>query len=485
MNTNINQEALAFLQSTYKLSADQLEKLLVLATNSKNAYSDIYFQVGTEEGISLQQGSIMKPYRNLTGGAGVRSVIGDKTGYSFTDNVNYRNLAKAAKTAGAIVKYGSGTEAIKESSRSASSQLKDLYPVEETLLGVSLAEKINLLRQIDELVRALDERITNVTANIYVSEEIIVIATSLDELVIDRRPMLSLGVTCLAEDGANKQIGRSAGGGRVDFSFVYEDDRWQSFALEAARDAINKLSAKDAPAGEMTVVLGSGWPGILVHEAIGHPLELDFNRKDASVFSKSLDQKVASELCTLVDDGTIADRRGSLNIDDEGTPTQRTVLIEDGILKNYMSDRMNAALVGKSSSGNGRRESYRFAPQPRMTNTFMLPGQSTPEEIISSVKHGLYAFSFADGQVDVASGNFTFAANGARMIRDGKLAEYVNGATLIDNAAKALKNISMVGNDFALDKGIGNCGKGGQSVPVGVGMPTVRINNLTVGGTGK
>lgn len=483
--SNFDQNALAFLQSTYKLSADQLEKLISLATNNKRkAYSDIYFQLGTEEGITLQQGTIMKPYRNIVGGAGLRSVIGEKTGYSFTDNVNYRNLAKAAKTAGAIVKYGSGTESIDDDSCTASSRLTDLYPA-DTLLDVSLAEKIALLRKIDELVRALDKRITNVTASLFVSEETIVIATSLDELVIDRRPLMSLGITCLAEDGTNKQIGRCAGGGRVDFSFVYEDDRWQTFALEAARDAINKLAAKDAPAGEMTVVLGSGWPGILVHEAIGHPLELDFNRKDASVFSKSLHTTVASPLCTLVDDGTIAGRRGSLNVDDEGTPTQRTVLIEDGVLRNYMSDRLNAALVGTSSTGNGRRESYRFAPQPRMTNTFMLPGKSTPEEIISSVKHGLYAFSFSDGQVDVASGNFTFAANGARMIRNGKLAEFVNGATLIDNASKALMNISMVGNDFALDKGIGNCGKGGQLVPVGVGMPTVLINNLTVGGTGK
>lgn len=473
-----------FLEENYGLSRNQLEAVLANATNKSGIYSDIFFQQGMSEGLSLDKGIIQSPYRNVVGGAGVRVVAGDKTGYSFTDSISAKNLMTAAKTAGAIVRYGNGTQPIVAPASSIEAN-HNLYALDNSLLTVPLSEKIALLRLVDETARAIDPRITNVSASINMSEQVVVIATALGELVLDRRPMLSLSVVCLAEEGNRRETGRSAGGGRVSFSYLFEKDRWRKHAETAAREAINQLSSIAAPAGEMTVVLGPGWPGVLVHEAIGHPLELDANRKNQSVFAGKLGELIASPLCTLVDDGTIADKRGSLNVDDEGTPTQRTVLIEDGILKNYMADRMNAALMDTVSTGNGRREDYRCMPMPRMTNTFMMPGQSTPEEIISSVKFGIYAYYFGGGQVDWTSGNFTFSANGARLIRNGELAEFVKGATLIDNAAKALMNISMVGHDWALDEGMGSCGKEGQSVPVGVGVPTVRLDNITVGGTGS
>lgn len=474
----------SFLDKTYGLSLGQLEKIIATATKGKSGvYSDVYFQRGINEGLTLDQGTIKSPYRNLVGGAGVRAVVGDKTGYSFTDSVCAKTLTAAARTAGAIVKYGSGTQAIDSASSGHAEQ--NLYELSDPLLAVPLSEKISLLRMIDQTARAFDPRIKNVSASLTITEETVVIATVLGELALDVRPMLVLSVGCLAEEGNRRESGRSSGGGRVGFSFLFEQDRWRKHAQQAAQNAIDLLSAVDAPAGEMTVVLAPGCPGVLVHESIGHPLELDANRKNASVFANRIGERIASPLCTLVDDGTIADRRGSLNVDDEGTPTQRTVLIENGILKTYMADRMNAALMGTKSTGNGRRESYQHMPIPRMTNTFMMPGQSTPEEIIDSVKFGLYAFNFGGGQVDSASGNFTFSTNGARLIRDGKLAEFVKGATLIDNAAKALFNISMVGHDWALDEGMGTCGKDGQLVPVGVGMPTVRMDNITVGGTGR
>jgi TldD protein len=302
-------------------------------------------------------------------------------------------------------------------------------------------------------------------------------------VVGDVRPLARLNVTCIAQDGSNRQIGSYGGGGRIGWEFFFDEDRWRTFTREAARRAIVNLSARPAPAGTMTVVLGPGWPGILLHEAVGHGLEADFNRKGVSAFSNRLGQRVASELCTIVDDGTIPWRRGSLNVDDEGSPSGRTVLIENGILRGYLQDKLNARLMKMPVTGNGRRESFAHAPMPRMTNTFMLPGSSTPEDIMASVDHGLYAVSFGGGQVDITSGKFVFSASEAYLIEKGRVTQPVRGATLIGNGPDVLTRVSMVGNDLTLDPGVGTCGKQGQSVPVGVGLPTIRIDGLTVGGT--
>jgi TldD protein len=322
-----------------------------------------------------------------------------------------------------------------------------------------------------------------VIATIASEEVVMLIATASGWTIGDVRPLVRVNVTAIAEEGAKREIGGFGGGGRVAFDYFLEQDRWRRFASEAARQAVLKLSAVDAPAGTMTVVLGPGWPGILLHEAVGHGLEGDFNRKGTSAFAGRLGQKVASELVTVVDDGTLANRRGSLNVDDEGTPTGRTVLIENGILRGYMQDRLNARLMGMPTTGNGRRESYAHAPMPRMTNTFMLAGTDDPEEILRSVKHGLYAVAFGGGQVDITSGKFVFSAAEAYLIEDGRVTAPVKGATLIGNGPDALTRVSRVGHDLKLDEGIGTCGKDGQSGPVGVGMPTVRLDAMTVGGT--
>jgi len=346
-----------------------------------------------------------------------------------------------------------------------------------------LVEKIALLQQIDEEARRYDPRITNVMASLTVEQKHVLILTSAGIMVTDTQPLLRLQVTCIATQGATRQQGSHGGGGRVEFNFLFAQDRWRIFTREAARQAILGLDAVPTPAGTMTVVLGPGWPGILLHEAIGHGLEGDFNRKKVSAFSDLMGKKVASESCTVVDDGTLPNRRGSLNVDDEGTPTSRTVLIEKGILKGYLQDRLNATLMKMPLTGNGRRESFAHMPMPRMTNTFMLPGDSTPDDIIKSVPRGLYAVSFGGGQVDITSGKFVFSASEAYLIEDGKVTRPVKGATLIGNGPEVLTRIAMVGNDLKLDDGIGTCGKEGQSVPVGVGLPTVRIDGLTVGGT--
>jgi TldD protein len=313
--------------------------------------------------------------------------------------------------------------------------------------------------------------------------QLVLIATSDGLVVGDVRPLLRLNVSCIAEEKGNRQSGSSGGGGRVEYDYLLEDDRYLEFAREAARRAILNLDAIDAPAGSMDVVLGSGWPGILLHEAIGHGLEGDFNRKGLSAFSGRIGERVASDLCTIIDDGTIAHRRGSLNVDDEGTPTSHTVLVENGILRGYMQDTLNARLMGVAPTGNGRRQSYAHLPMPRMTNTFMLGGESEPEDIIASVDAGLYAVSFGGGQVDITNGKFVFSANEAYLIENGKITHPVKGASLIGNGPDVLTRVAMVGNDLELDTGVGTCGKNGQSVPVGVGLPTIRVNDMTVGGT--
>jgi len=359
----------------------------------------------------------------------------------------------------------------------------DLYTLGEAPIAADLDRKVKLLGEVDALARGLDPRVHQVIASLGSEEVVVLMATPTGWTVGDVRPLTRLNVTVIVEDGGRREIGGYGGGGRVAFDFFREDERWKRYVSEAVRQALVKLTAQEAPAGYLTVVLGPGWPGVLLHEAVGHGLEGDFNRKGTSAFSGRLGEKVASELVTVVDDGTIENRRGSLNVDDEGIPTQRNVLIENGILRSYMQDRLNARLMGMSPTGNGRRESYAHPPMPRMTNTFMLAGDDEPADIIRSVSRGLYAVNFGGGQVDITSGKFVFSASEAYLIEDGRVTAPVKGATLIGNGPEALTRVARVGNDLKLDEGVGTCGKDGQSVPVGVGLPTIRIDGMTVGGT--
>ncbi len=483
MNTlsNINLTAEGELHRLFGLTGAQVQRVLALATKGggNGAYGDIFFQAGSEQRIVLDQGVIRSTSGSSLNGAGVRVVVGDKSGYSHTDNVNITNLRRCADIAGAIIVHSSGSNNVPLGS---SGLPHNLYPVASSATDVELSIKIAILKKIDALARAYDSRIVNVTASIECEQYTVVIATSHGDLFLDVRPLVRIDVSCLAQDGERRENSHSGGGGRFEFALLAAEGFWTEHAQAAAQQAIDLLSATAAPAGEMDVVLGSGWPGVLVHEAVGHGLEGDFNRKGTSAFSTLMGQNVASPLVTIVDDGTIANRRGSLNIDDEGTPTSRTVLIEGGRLVGYMQDKQNAALIGADLTGNGRREDFRFAPMPRMTNTYMDTGPHHPDEIIASVKRGLYATSFGGGNVNITNGDFTFSATLAYLIEDGKITRPVKGATLIGNGPKALHKVTMVGNDLELDRGVGVCGKNGQGVPVGVGMPTIRINGVTVGG---
>jgi TldD protein len=465
----------------FGLTSQQLEKILGTALERRADYADLYFEVRTTEAVSLEEGLVKKTARNISQGVGVRVLIGEKTGYAHTDDISLETLQIAARTAQAISQESEASLPAPVSSSHPSSH--DLYALHAVPISTPLTEKITLLQRIDEEARRYDPRITNVMASVAVEQKHVLILTSDGVMIADTQPLLRLQVTCIATQDVNRQQGSHGGGGRVEFNSLYEENRWRVFTREAARQALLGLEAVPAPAGTMTVVLGPGWPGILLHEAIGHGLEGDFNRKKVSAFSNLMGQKVASELCTVVDDGTLPNRRGSLNVDDEGTPTHRTVLIEKGVLRGYLQDRLNASLMKMSPTGNGRRESFAHMPMPRMTNTFMLAGDSDPEDIIKSVPHGLYAVSFGGGQVDITSGKFVFSASEAYLIEDGKVTRPVKGATLIGNGPDVLTRISMVGNDLKLDDGIGTCGKEGQSVPVGVGQPTLRIDGITVGGT--
>jgi TldD protein len=469
-----------FFRDRYGVSPGALERVLGSALARHADDGDLYFEFCTTEALSLEEGQVKKANKDVSQGVGVRVVAGEKTGFAYTDDVTITTLAEAARTAGHIAS-GSGSEQA-VAVRTARPE-RDLYALPSSPLDTPLPTKIALLEAVDRAARAYDPRIKNVFASLAVEQKLVMIATADGRLVSDVQPLARLNVTCIAEDANGRQQGTYGGGGRQSFSFLVDGDRHLRFAREAARQAVLNLDAVDAPAGEMTVVLGPGWPGILLHEAIGHGLEGDFNRKGTSAFANLLGQRVASELCTVIDDGTIANRRGSLNVDDEGTPTSRTVLIERGILRGYLQDRLNARLMGVAPTGNGRRESYASAPMPRMTNTFMLAGESTPDEILRSVDRGLYAVSFGGGQVDITSGKFVFSASEAYLIEGGQVTRPVKGATLIGNGPDVLTRIDMVGHDLQLDEGIGTCGKNGQSVPVGVGLPTIRIAGLTVGGT--
>ena len=440
---------------------------------------DIYFQSSHYESWVLEDGIIKEASHNIEQGAGVRALSGEKTGFAYSDKIEASELLAATKNVKAIARQGQNAK-IALPSRITYPQL---YKPVNPLSSLSDQEKVDFLHKIDSQTRQLDSRIEQVIISLVGVQEHILIANPGSSLVADIRPLVRLNISVIVEENGRREQGSMGGGARSDYSYFIEQDRALSYAQEAVRQALVNLEAIPAPAGSMTVVLGSGWPGILLHEAIGHGLEGDFNRKGTSAFSGRVGERVASPLCTIVDDGTLMGRRGSLSIDDEGIATQCTTLIEDGILKGYMQDKLNARLMGVQPTGNGRRESYAHTPMPRMTNTYMLPGKSDPEEIIQSVKNGLYAKNFSGGQVDITSGKFVFSASEAYLIENGKITQPVKGATLIGNGPDVLTRVSMVGNDLELDSGVGTCGKEGQSVPVGVGQPTLKIDSLTVGGT--
>ena len=469
----------SFFADRFNITSSTIDRLLGSALRGKVDDADIYLEYRIIEELVLEEGAVKKASRHVSQGAGVRAQAGTRTGYAHTDDISIENLEEAARQARAIATEANASAVVAVQS----GRPHDLYALAEAPIAADLTRKLDLLRAADQAARAADPRVRQVIASITSEDVIVFVMTATGWTVGDIRPLTRLNVTVIAEDGPKREIGTYGGGGRVAFDWFLEANRWQRFAREAARQAGLKLAAVDAPAGTMTVVLGPGWPGILLHEAIGHGLEGDFNRKGVSAFAGRLGQKVASELVTVVDDGTIPNRRGSLNVDDEGTPTSRNVLIDRGVLCGYMQDKLNARLMGMKATGNGRRESYAHPPMPRMTNTFMLAGDEAPEDILRSVKQGLYAVAFGGGQVDITSGKFVFSASEAYQIEDGQVTKPVKGATLIGNGPDALTRVSRVGHDLKLDEGIGTCGKDGQSVPVGVGLPTIRIDGMTVGGT--
>jgi TldD protein len=461
------------------LDHNALTKVLGHLMSSAVDAADLYFQHSTREAWSLEDGQVRNATYSVEQGVGIRAISGEKTGFSYSDEIALPSLMQASSAARAIARQGANGAVQAWSRRDA----KALYLPANPTETLSADQKVDLLRQVDTYARSLDTRVSQVMVSLAGSHETILVAAADGSLAADIRPLVRLSVTVIAEQNGRREQGNDGGGGRFDYTQLVEDNAWQAFADEAVRQALVNLEAEDAPAGTMTVVLGPGWPGVLLHEAVGHGLEGDFNRKGTSAFSGRIGEQVASKGVTIVDDGTLAARRGSLTIDDEGTPSEMTVLIEDGVLKTYMQDKMNARLMNMAPTGNGRRESFAHLPMPRMTNTYMLAGEREPEEIISSVKKGLYAVNFAGGQVDITSGRFVFSASEAYLIENGKVTRPVRGATLIGNGPDAMTRVSMIGNDLKLDAGIGVCGKEGQSVPVGVGQPTLRIDELTVGGT--
>jgi len=441
---------------------------------------DCYFQFTSQEGWSLEDGIVKSASFNIERGVGIRVVRGEQTGFAYSDDIAMPAMLEAAKTARSIASAGqSGRIAV--ASRSPSQPA--LYTPDNPLDSLDEQARIDLLKEVDAVARAEDSRVTQVMCSLAGVHEVVLVLNARGELTTDVRPLVRLNVQVIAEQGGRRESGSFGGGGRFGYRFFREHDRAAGYAREAVRQALVNLEAREAPAGAMTVVLGPGWPGVLLHEAIGHGLEGDFNRKETSAFAGRIGEQVAARGITIVDDGTLEGRRGSLNVDDEGNPTQQTVLIEDGVLRGYMQDEMNARLMGTRSTGNGRRESYARLPMPRMTNTYMLGGEADPEEILASVEDGLYAVNFGGGQVDITSGKFVFSASEAYRVENGKVTYPVKGATLIGNGPDILTRVSMIGNDMKLDSGVGTCGKEGQGVPVGVGQPTLRIDGMTVGGT--
>ncbi len=462
------------------IGAGEIDQVMGRMLGHQIDYADLYFQYSRQESWSLEEGQVKSGNRHIEQGVGVRAIAGEKTGFAYSDEIVLPALLDAATAARAIARSGQEqTAALSARDGGALSLYQPLDP----LLSLEDTAKVALLERVEQEARRLDPRVTQVMASLGGSQETILVVRSDGVMAADVRPLVRLNVTVIVEQDGRREHGTSGGGGRTDYGYFLTEERALSYAREAVRQALVNLEAAPAPAGTMQVVLGPGWPGILLHEAIGHGLEGDFNRKGTSAFAGRLGDKIAADTCTVVDDGTLPGRRGSLNVDDEGTPTQSTVLIERGVLRGYIQDRMNARLMGMAPTGNGRRESYAHLPMPRMTNTYMLAGQTPPEEIIASVKKGLYAVNFGGGQVDITSGKFVFSASEAYLIENGRIGRPVRGATIIGNGPDVLTRVAMVGNDLALDSGVGTCGKDGQSVPVGVGQPTLRIDGMTVGGT--
>ena len=471
------------LLTANNINQQDLFTLLGQLSERRLDYADLYFQSSYHESWVLEDRIIKDGSWNIDQGVGVRAVSGEKTGFAYADQITLTALQLSAQAARSIVReQGDG-----RAQALAAVNYRALYPMNDPLQSLAREEKIALLHRVDSAARAADKRVQEVSASLTGVYELVLVAATDGTLAADVRPLVRLSVSVLVEEDGKRERGSSGGGGRTGYDFFLADEagevRAERWAREAVRMALVNLSAVAAPAGSIPVVLGAGWPGVLLHEAVGHGLEGDFNRRGTSMFSGQMGKQVASELCTVVDDGTISGLRGSLAIDDEGVPGQYNVLIENGVLKGYMQDKLNARLMGVAPTGNGRRESYAHLPMPRMTNTYMLAGQSTPQEIIESVEYGLYAPNFGGGQVDITSGKFVFSTSEAYLIEKGKVTRPVKGATLIGSGIEAMQQISMVGNDLALDKGVGVCGKEGQSLPVGVGQPTLKLDRLTVGGT--
>ena len=472
--------AKSLLLTPFGLDESHLARALAEIKAHQVDEADLYFQYTRSEGWNLEEGIVKTGSFSIDQGVGVRAVSGEKTAFAYSDDISEASLLDAARTVRSISRVAQVGRARVPSKKIASS--RSLYNGLDPIASLDSTAKVKLLEKVEQLARAKDPRVAQVMAGLAAEYDVVLVARADGTLAADVRPLVRLSVTVIAEQQGRREVGSAGGGGR--FGFAYFDDALiGQYVDEAVSAALTNLEARPAPAGEMTVVLGAGWPGILLHEAIGHGLEGDFNRKGSSAFSGRIGQRVAAKGVTVLDDGTLSDRRGSLNVDDEGNASGRNVLIEDGILKGYIQDAMNARLMGVKPTGNGRRESYAHVPIPRMTNTYMLGGDKAPEEIVASIKKGLYATNFGGGQVDITSGKFVFSASQAYWVENGKILYPVKGATLVGSGPEVLKRVSMIGNDMKLDSGVGTCGKEGQSVPVGVGQPTLRIDGLTVGGT--
>jgi TldD protein len=472
---------LAFFRDRFGVDEHAVERTFGVALERRLDAADLYFQYAVSDSVVLEEGIVKSGDRHVEQGVGVRVVAGERQGYAHADEISLASLEGAAATARAISESSAahGPVAVRGGGVG-----RDLYPVALAPTDVPIESKVALLGEIDAYARSRDRRVTQVLASVLTQHQHVLVATHDGTLAGDVRPLVRLNVQVIVADGSGRrELGYQGTGGRFELAQLFDAATWKPLVDDAVRVATTNLGAVPCPAGAMDVVLGPGWPGILLHEAIGHGLEGDFNRKKTSAFADRLGQRVAAPGVTVVDDGTLPGRRGSLNVDDEGTPSQRTTLIEDGILVGYLQDKLNARLMGMAPTGNGRRESYAHLPMPRMTNTFMLAGRDDPEEIVRSVDRGLYAVSFGGGQVDITSGKFVFSASEAYRIENGRIGAPVKGATLIGNGPDVLTRVTRIGNDLALDRGVGTCGKDGQSVPVGVGLPTLRVDDLTVGGT--
>jgi TldD protein len=472
--------AKALLLTPFGLDETHLARALNEIKAHKVDEADLYFQYTRSEGWSLEEGIVKTGSFSIDQGVGVRAVSGEKTAFAYSDDISEASLLDAARTVRTI--SSAAKSARVKTSKQKIAGARSLYTAVDPISTLDSQTKVDLLGKVERMARAKDPRVAQVMAGLAAEYDVVLVARADGTIAADVRPLVRLSVTVIAEQKGRREIGSGGGGGRFGLAY-FSDAQIQEYVDQAVHAALTNLEARPAPAGEMTVVLGSGWPGILLHEAIGHGLEGDFNRKGSSAFSGRMGQRVAAKGVTVLDDGTIADRRGSLNVDDEGNASQRNVLIEDGILKGYIQDSMNARLMGVAPTGNGRRESYAHIPMPRMTNTYMLGGDKAPEEIVKSIKKGLYATNFGGGQVDITSGKFVFSASEAYWVENGKILYPVKGATIVGSGPECLKRVSMIGNDMKLDPGVGTCGKEGQSVPVGVGQPTLRIDGLTVGGT--